>query len=189
MEALIGSPRPRLPEGASPLCHPSGKAGASVCGRTLRFDPTSDSGFIIFPSTVIMPLIMPGNEKPQTLSAQRPWRSLLYYECGSGSYQGGKWKAVSTATLMSGGLARAPGQLRLLWVRDHSGPSCTGCCSRGASFIPDRGAQTRKQGDPPPTSPTTSHLACLVTNPLQAVFPSAQAFSHSPVCPQHLVSR
>lgn len=143
----MGSPRPRLPEGASPLCGPSGKAGASACGRTLRFDPTSDSGFIIFPSTVITPLIMPGNEKPQTLSAQRPWRSPLRYECGSGSNQGSRWKAVSTATVWRGSLARAPGQLGPLWVRTtqvrvrdaaagepHSSP--TGAHRAGGRLIP-----------------------------------------------------
>lgn len=92
---------------------PLGEASAYVCGWTLCFDPTSDSSFIIFPSTVIMPLIMPGNEKPQPLSAQRPRRSLSCYECGSGLYQGHKWKAVSKATLVRGSLIQGLGQLRL----------------------------------------------------------------------------
>lgn len=52
-------------------------------GRTLCFDLTSGLSFIIFPSTVIIPLIIPGNEKLQTFSTRRPCRSLLYYKCES----------------------------------------------------------------------------------------------------------
>lgn len=66
-------------EGLSPPL-PLGE-GWSPCAQTLCFDPTSDSGFIIFPGTVIMPLIVPGNGKPQMRSAWLPCRSQLYYEC------------------------------------------------------------------------------------------------------------
>ena len=105
----------RLDERASLLCCPL-DLREPVCGWTLCFGPASDSGFIIFPSTVIMPLIIPGNEKPQMLSAQRPCTSLLYPEFDTKLIAPGKQleARMSTVTLIRGGLAQGLGQLRPL---------------------------------------------------------------------------
>lgn len=68
-------PSPQVGWGALSSAAPRG--GLSLCVLRPFFHPTSDSGFIIFPGAVMMPLIMPGNEKPQMLLAPPPCRSLL----------------------------------------------------------------------------------------------------------------